>query len=460
MNNYSHLPTTMKNDVAQDTASTKVAQKVDRKIIIIDDVPPEGNAMLQALYSRSPKSVTIHLDKVREVGPEKFMGLYYVGYGHKSIGDCGTTTVYAENVSMLVAKAIQDWPLYNGQEASTRYLNMAAQPVLNPLGSKDGELIQKEWMRIYNVALAELVPFLKNNFPKENDQDEKIWEKAINAKAFDIARSLLPAGTTTLLSWHTNLRQAHDHLKYLEAHPLLEVREVAAAIRTDLKQKYTNSFSHKNYPTQDAYIERASGALSYFYDASISKFTTKSFLDTKSLQKNPYKKLLTSRPEKTELPQDFRKFGALRFSFLLDFGSYRDLQRHRSMICPMPLLTTKKGFLPWYLSQMPPRLATEVKQVLAAQEKRIKALKTDDATRQYYISMGYAVTCEVTANLQSALYIAELRSGQMVHPTLRPIAQQMGEALKKLLPDMALHCDFSEDKWSIKRGTQDIVRKK
>jgi len=78
-------------------------------VIIIDDLPPETVAMLQALYSRSPQSVREHLLKVK-AGPEKFMARYYVGYNHKSIGDCGTTSIFIENVSMLAAKAIQDNP--------------------------------------------------------------------------------------------------------------------------------------------------------------------------------------------------------------------------------------------------------------------------------------------------------------------------------------------------------------
>src|SRR6185369_8011003 len=98
-----------------------------REIIIVDDLSPEPGAMVQALYSRDPRSVKDHLIQVREKGAEKFMANFYVGYGHKSIGDCGTTSIFVENVSMLVAKAVQDWPLYSGQEASTRYLDMGAQ---------------------------------------------------------------------------------------------------------------------------------------------------------------------------------------------------------------------------------------------------------------------------------------------------------------------------------------------
>lgn len=52
------------------------------EIHIIDgtDVPnPEDRAMVQALYSRDPRSVTEHLEKVRRVGSGKFMAQYYVG---------------------------------------------------------------------------------------------------------------------------------------------------------------------------------------------------------------------------------------------------------------------------------------------------------------------------------------------------------------------------------------------
>jgi hypothetical protein len=69
-----------------------------KEIIIVDDQKPEVIAMLQALYSRSPKSVKEHLNVVGKKGPEGFMSTYYVEYGHKSIGDCGTTTLFIENV--------------------------------------------------------------------------------------------------------------------------------------------------------------------------------------------------------------------------------------------------------------------------------------------------------------------------------------------------------------------------
>ena len=64
------------------------------------------------------------------------MSQFYVGYGHKSIGDCGSITIFIEGCSMLAAKAIQDTKLYNGQEASTRYIDFSQQAMINPLGTE------------------------------------------------------------------------------------------------------------------------------------------------------------------------------------------------------------------------------------------------------------------------------------------------------------------------------------
>ncbi len=426
-------------------------------IIVLDDFPPEATAMLQALYSRSPKSVREHITKVREVGAEKFMASYYVGYGHKSIGDCGTTTIFIENVSMLAAKSVQDWPLYNGQEASTRYLDMSQRPILNPLETKQGKEIQDRWLKLYETILKELIPHLKERFPKQESEDEKIWLKAINAKAFDIARGFLPAGSTTFLSWHTNLRQAHDHLSDLRYHPLPEIRTIAENITTALQKKYASSFSHKKYADQEAYLEQSASSITYYDRAKAGPYKAQSSLDIKGLK--AYKDLLRNRPQKTELPHQLRKFGLLRFSFPLDFGSFRDLQRHRNGVCAMPLLSTKHGFFLWYLEQLPPKLRALAEKEIAALTKKILALKTTPEIRQYYVAMGFTVACEITFALPGSVYVAELRSAQTVHPTLRKVAQQMGESLKKLVPHLALHHDMTEDAWSTKRGKHDIVKK-
>lgn len=436
----------------------QIIDKSPVDVIVIDNLPPEAMAMLLALYSRDPRSVREHWKKIEEVGWGKFMAQYYVGYGHKSIGDCGSTTVCGEFVSMLAAKAIQSHRLYNGQEASTRYLDMTVMPVLNPAGTTEGHMIQSRWMALYERVLKELVPYLAEKYPMLADDDPKVYHKAVKAKAFDIARAWLPAGCLTFVGWHTNLRQAWDHLKELSFHPLAEIRDVAAKMLGALQEKYPSSFSFKSYPEQDDWLNEAS-KLTYNDLKWTEHFISEHRLQTIMLTHRPQlRHLLETRPVKTELPDFFERYGQMTFTFPLDFGSFRDLQRHRSCVQAMPLLTTEWDVHPWYLDQLPEGLREEVEATIDIQEKAIEEIG-DLSVRQYYVAMGYRVVCEVVAGLKSAVYIAELRSTQAVHPTLRPIAQEIGHFLKSLLPFMALHCDMGPDEWTTIRGKHDIVKK-
>lgn len=430
--------------------------KNDVEIIILDDLPPEVVAMLQALYSRDPSSVLTHIDKVKKEGAEKFMGTYYVGYGHKSIGDCGSTSLFIENVSMLAAKAVQDWPLYSGQEASTRYLDMSKQKVLNPLNSDQGQEIQNRWMRMYERILAKLIEVLPNHFPIKEGDDEKKYRKAIKAKAFDVARGFLPAGVTTYVSWHTNLRQAADHLKEMRHHPLEEIRNIAWATEEKLQEKYPGSFSLKRYADEELYLAENAAQLA-FRNKKCTEFVASAHLYLPLIEE--YRKIFESRPNKTDLPKQLRLCGDFSFEFLLDFGSFRDFQRQRSVIQPMPLLTTEYGFENWYLEQLSDDLKDEVTVFLAEQEIKIAALPCNEYDKQYYIGMGYQVPCVALAPLPAAVYIAELRSNQTVHPTLRKIAHKIGRFIENEIPGIALYCDYSEDEWTIKRGAHDIVKK-
>lgn len=435
-----------------------VFESGNRRVIVNDSLPPEANAMALAMYSRSPKSYLVHLLEVLKKGAARFMSLFYVGYGHKSIGDCGSTTICAEHVSMLTAKAIQDNELYNGQEASTRYMDMANEEVLNPVGTDAGTELQARSMRLYNRALRELVPFLIDKYPALQDDDPKQYEKAIKAKAFDIARSFIPAGCTTYAGWHTNLRQAWDHVKEMSFHPLAEVRETANMMLEALKKKYPNSFNFKSYEEQDRYLQLVGDSSYEDLDFEHNHTFYTSTLNFRGMS-DAERELLRTRPQKTELPDRFKRYGQIRFQFALDFGSFRDIQRHRSCTQTMPLLTMRHGFHPWYLNSLPASLGSHAQEELQEIRREIERLTDNPLLRQYYIPMGYMVVCDLTAGLPSAIYIAELRSGQTVHPTLRPIAQQIGETIQALVPGIALHCDTSPDEWSTARGKHDIVKK-
>ena len=280
------------------------------------------------------------------------MEKFYVGYGHKSIGDCGSVTVFVEGVSMLAAKAIQDWRLYSGQEASTRYVDFSQQKFLDPSNSEAGNEILENWRKFYLQSQPPVQEHLKKQFPKQEGEDQKIYDKAIIARAFDITRAFLPAGATTNVAWRMNFRQFADELMLLRHHPLEEVRDIAEKTEEVLRETYPNSFSHERFEHTEAYNKKWMQGGYYYQNNSAKNFSLLYDNVDRSMLAS-YGEILRTRPMKTELPTAIGECGVVAYEFLLDFGSFRDLQRHRAIVQRMPLLTRIHGFNQWYLEALP-----------------------------------------------------------------------------------------------------------
>lgn len=422
-------------------------------------IDPEAQAMLAALHSRSIGGINHHLEVLAEKGAEKFMSTFYVGYGHKSIGDNGSATLFIENISMLAAKAVQDWPLYSGQEASTRYIDFAEQPFIDPVGTKESKEILETWRAFYLRGLEELNPVLMERFPKGEDEKGGVYKKAIAARAFDTMRSFLPAGASTNVAWHGNLRQFADKLLALRHHPLKEVRDTAECIEEALLNAFPNSFSEKRYEATEAFNNAYMLNNTYYIEKNPVAFElSHDGVDHELLRE--YKGAMQARPAKTELPKIIGECGMAQFKYLLDFGSFRDIQRHRAVFQQMPLLTMNYGFGDWYLPELPETLRKDAGKLLDEQAKKINKLDCSEEEKQYYIAMGYNTANRLTGTLPALTYLVEIRATRFVHPTLRYRAVQMAQALEKAYgaDGLKLHLDDEPDRFDVKRGEHDIVR--
>ncbi|MGE3770430.1 MAG: FAD-dependent thymidylate synthase, partial [Bdellovibrionales bacterium] len=352
--------------------------------------------------------------------------------------------------------------------------------------------ILDRWMDLYNRYMPIMVEALKRRSPfNPNDyKKETTWEKAIAARAFDTLRCLLPVGTTTLLSWHTNLRQLRDHLRHLYSHPLEEVRTVAKTIFAAVTEKYPNSFNgeelsdtSQRYDARNQYAAAVARESHYLeVDKALGRLTAQqqqamrngdvllydAMFDTRMCNLAE-EKLFSTRPRSAPLPRYLCDYGLYKFSFLLDFGSYRDLQRHRNGICQIPVVGNQFGFFEWYRQELEDLLTPADYQNLwrdiQAQLQAIadlpkKGIATDSIQDQYLYPMGMACLTQLTYSLPQTVYVAELRSQKTVHPSLRPIAQGMAREIQQRHPALKLYVDYDADSWTAKRGEQDIVEKK
>lgn len=420
----------------------------------------ESEAMIQALHSRSTGGVKHHLEILAKKGSEDFMANFYVGYGHKSIGDCGSLTLFIEGVSMLAAKAIQDWCLYSGQESSTRYVDFSKQLFIDPVGTEASKDILENWRAFYLNSRSQVEEHLKKQFPIQAGEEEKIYNKAISARGFDILRGFLPAGASTNLAWHSNMRQVADKLMLLRHHPLLEVREIAQKLQEVCQEKYPSSFIWEIFDTTENYNEQWLTQDYYF--------THETFEETKLLHNGidekilkQHKKILETRPLKTELPKFLAQAGTLQFGFMLDFGSFRDIQRHRAVIQRMPLVTLEHGFNKFYLESLPDTLRQAAESLIGYQEQAIRKLDLEPKVAQYYTAMGYNLPNIISGDLPALVYLIELRATRFVHPTLQKRAIEMAKILEKEFGKfgLKLHLDQEPGRFDIKRGEHDIVMK-
>lgn len=404
----------------------------------IDNLNPEIRCMLQAFYSRSQMPIEERLndlgnneDKIKEN-----LKKYYVGYGHASIGDCSNTTIFLEGVSMLAAKAIQDHPLYNGQEGSTRYIDYSSQQFIIPSDTKCPEFYIK-WSEKFRVFYAKNLPILIDYIKELNPGDgSSVYNKTVTAKAFDILRGFLPAGFSTNVAWTGTLRSVGEHLRKLWNHPLKEIRDIAIETYSKLSTTYPNSFRQ---PRESDFFENK-----YFYgtnDVKATKFSSAYFENG-----FVYDKL-----------DPFYKFVNIQCEIKMDFASWRDLQRHRNMVYLMPLLTTNLGFEPFYIQSLPAPMQDEANTLLTEFSFELDKLEDSKYNKQYIIPMAYLCSILMQCHVNQAVYLAELRSSKTVHPTLRTFAQELGRFLKYQF-DISCNIDYSEDNWTLKRGTQDITK--
>lgn len=443
---------------------------------------PEEIAMIQSLYSRDPASILFHLLEVAEKGAKKFMEQFYVGYGHKSIGDCGHILIAAEGVSTLVPKAVQDSQLYSGQEASTRYIDFSDQPFLAFDSScffSDEEyekavVIQEGWRSVYMRFLPVVQEYLFKKYPyylfsKENS--EKIWEKTIKARVFDVMRGFLPAGATTCVAWWTSVSHASDHLSWLRCHPLQEVRDLAKGVEVVLKKAYPASFTRSVYEEREKYKEKWYEQ-SYYLDYNHAGLSTRLPQCELSLSCNlrlldEYKDFILERPKGVELPWQIGEAATVQWADVIDFGSFRDIQRHRAVIQRMPLLSSDFGFHEWYLENLPLEIRGEIAGILQSQLLSIESLNLDKFDKQYLYPMGMKVPIRITGSLSKIFYLLELRAQKTVHPTLHRISYDFSEKLRinlskvlGILPEkLPLYVDSEVGELTLKRGIQDIVKK-
>src|SRR5438552_11397661 len=239
---------------------------LDRPVFALRNLPEVVKGALFSRYSRTEKSLRRGLldefinepdsgfeararssgggdDMVAARRAEEFCERVLVGYGDDSVAEPAGAHIAIERTSTLAAKDLEDSRVgISPLEKSTRYVRFDRT-------GRDGrflyhrgpELAHREYepaadllFETYSALVEPLTLAIRERFPIEEGETDRAWKAATRAKALDMLRGLLPAGTLTNLGLFGNGRAFEYLITKLAAHELPECRALATDIHREL----------------------------------------------------------------------------------------------------------------------------------------------------------------------------------------------------------------------------------
>ncbi len=220
-----------------ETAISHPGARNRTEVFAVHGADPEVLAYAMAKYSRSALSMRESLAEISAQRAEQFLNTFYFQYGHRSIADLAHIALAVERLSLLAAIVLVDEQRWDGQERSTRYQNFMKSGWYLP--DFEGHAAETELYAgtidslfgAYERTSAAVHDLLKRRIPRPESMKAEAFERTLKARAFDVARYLLPLATNTSLGQIVNARTLETQVSRLLSHPMAEVRDLGAKLR-------------------------------------------------------------------------------------------------------------------------------------------------------------------------------------------------------------------------------------
>lgn len=472
----------------------------DSNVFALKNLPEEVVAFLFARYSRSKLSLRDDLTSMlaaEEVGSlvselvqpsedlsitqdraRAFAEKYVLGYGHGSVAEHAVIHLAVEDVSIVVSKLIEDARLASYTEKSTRYVQFDTEKLVFPQGimasedPKAGILYRSAVTSLMNAYLdwtETFVEKIKSKTPRKPKQTEKGWDASCRATAFDSLRYLLPAATKTNIGITINARSLATLIVKLRSTKIAEAHEIADKLFAEgaliapslLKEKYTQASAYRlgllpdpdgqacdqDYREFSEYT-RSGVALSRWHP---DERELDSILSWPHRTSGIVDKLLDGRGQHDAPPRQLERV-SLTFSLCMDYGAYRDLQRHRIATQIVEPFTPLNGYeVPRGVFEY--GFGDEYRSLMAHAAGVFNQLQAngnlDEA--QYVLPLAYRVKVGLTVNLRQIFHLVELRSARQGHYSYRLIAQQIYNEVARVYPSVAKHIRVDMNDYALTR---------
>jgi thymidylate synthase ThyX len=483
---------------------------LDRPIFALRNLPEVVKGALFSRYSRTEKSLRRVLldefinepdsgfatlagaatsgdDMVAVRRAEEFYERVLVGYGDDSVAELAGAHVAVEQASTLAAKALEDSRIgISPLEKSTRYVRFDRRDSGGRyLYYRGPELARPEYepaadalFETYSSLVEPATNAIRDRYPQEDGETDRAWKSATRAKALDLLRGLLPAGTLTNLGLFGNGRAFEYLVTKMAAHELPESQRIAADLHRELsavipafvrraldeqhgrpsaeRMVRIRERTRRLAPSLTSTAERGGETnpsvrlLEFDPDAerkvvaaALYPHSNQAFDQQAGDPRAVLDALMADRTNRRQRPPRAFEHAEYTFEITANFAAYRDLHRHRMATQDRQHLGTALGFdTPPYLAELGMRDAFEHAVEAAAKTHQALARDLGPAVAQYLVPLAFRVRWYIRANLREVYHLCELRTTPQGHPDYRWIAQQMFLRVKEVHPGLAAYATF------------------
>jgi thymidylate synthase ThyX len=451
-------------------------------------------AAMARLSRRGSDLREIYLDEFAAAGDEDAAGLIHrvvTAYGDDSVQQLIGMHLVVEDASNLLTKLLE-WGRFAAYlEQSTRYIYFDQKdkdgkyryyvPQNLPAGLKDDYIeVHDRIFELYSDMVHKLTEFVQAKTGEPTDKREKMaWKGATRAQACDAIRPVLPVSTKATVGIFGSSQAIESLILHLLADDLLEARETGQLIlgearkvipafleRTDKPgrggastayrantKRAVRKLAEKHLPAKSNDFAQNVKLLDYwpkneaellphllFADSNLStdELVSLSRKFTKKQQSEILESYIGARLNRRHKPNRAFEIPHYVWEITADYGTFRDLQRHRvADAFEWQKLTISYGYeVPELVREA--GLTDQFRECFALSEKLYKRmLKAGFAEEAQYATLfGHRMRYKFILNARAAFHFIELRSSPQGHPGYRKIVGEMHELLSEVHPNI------------------------
>ncbi len=434
---------------------------------------------------------------------EELYGRVFSEYGDDSVAQLGGVHLACEQASQPLAKVLEWGRLAAYLEQSTRYVPYDDRPggrwryVVPPEVEAAG--LEAEFRRLQDSAfetyarwLGPLQELYRSWFPKDPADSDFVYRSSIRARACDTLRGLLPAATRTNVGIYATGQAYEQLLLRMRANKLAEVRAYADMMLVELRKVIPAFLTRVDRPDRggewSSYLaatreemrrvaaELVEGTVpaadvgmpmprvdltdfdpegevkvvaAALYGATESLGDRELLERVRAMSEGERARVLRAyvgeRRNRRHKPGRAFERTSYRFDVVCDYGSFRDLQRHRLLTIEWQPLSPRHGM--GYAAELVEVGAEEDwHHVMDASQDLYERLVDAGLSEaaQYAVAMAFGIRFYMDMNAREAVHLIELRSAPQGHPTYRRVAQRMHELIGEVHPTIAAAMVFAD----------------